>query len=79
MSMEWLNKALWSAHVSWLTPPWVGKTEEKRADFDAKRWLDQIQSAHYRTLIFYTKHHDGYRHAAAETPRLTRLSHPGTA
>lgn len=60
MSMEWLSKDLWRAHVSWLSPPWVGTTEEKRTDFDAKRWLDQIQSAHYRVLIFYTKHHDGY-------------------
>lgn len=60
MSMEWLSKDLWRAHVAWLTPPWVGTTEEKRTDFDAKRWLDQIQSAHYRVLIFYIKHHDGY-------------------
>ena len=60
MSMEWLGKDLWRSHVAWLTPTWVGATEEKRTDFDATRWLDQIQSAHYRTLIFYTKHHDGY-------------------
>ena len=58
--MDWLSKDLWRAHVSWLTPPWVGATEEGRKDFDAKCWMDQIQSAHYRTLIFYTKFHDGY-------------------
>ena len=38
----------------WTTPP------EGRHDFDATHWLDQIQSAHYQTLIFYTKFHDGH-------------------
>jgi len=58
--MEWLKEDLWRAHLSWLTPPWVDAIEEGRQDFNAKRWLDQLQSAHYRTFIFYTKHHDGY-------------------
>ena len=60
MATDWLSQDLWRAHVSWLTPPWVGSTLEGRQDFDAKRWLDQIQSAHYQTLIFYLKHHDGF-------------------
>jgi len=60
MSMNWLNSDLWRAHVSWLSPPWVAETEEARRDFDAARWMDQIESAHYRSLIFYIKHHDGF-------------------
>jgi hypothetical protein len=59
MSMEWLDHDLWRAHVSWITPGWVDTLPEDRADFDAVRWLDQIQAAHYQTLIFYTKFHDG--------------------
>ena len=57
---DWLNHDLWRSHLSWLTPPWVGSTTEGRKEFDAKRWIDQIQSAHYQTLIFYIKHHDGF-------------------
>jgi len=45
MTAEWLSHDLWRSHVSWLTPPWVGSTPEGRKDFDAKRWVDQIQSA----------------------------------
>ena len=60
MSPSWLTEDLWRAHVSWLNPPWVGSTTEGRGDFDAVRWLDTIQAAHYRTLIFYVKHHDGF-------------------
>jgi len=60
MSMDWLDHDLWRAHVSWITPAWVDALEDGRADFDAVRWLDQIQSAHYQTLIFYTKFHDGH-------------------
>jgi hypothetical protein len=60
MSNDWLREDLWRAHVSWLSPPWVGATAEDRRDFDAGRWLDQLQAAHYRTLIFYAKHHDGW-------------------
>ena len=60
MSIDWLTKDLWRAHVSWLTPNWVGSTEEGRRAFDAVRWIDQLQSAHYQTLIFYIKHHDGF-------------------
>ena len=40
MSTDWLTEDLWRAHVSWLSPPWVGSTEEARQDFDAGRWLD---------------------------------------
>ena len=74
MSSDWLREDLWRAHVSWLSPPWVGSTEEDRKDFDAVRWLDQIQSAHYETLIFYVKHHDGWtaypsRYAAIQPER----------
>ena len=57
--MDWLSHDLWRAHVSWVTPGWVEALAGGRSDFDAVRWLDQIQSAHYRTLIFYTKFHDG--------------------
>jgi alpha-L-fucosidase len=60
MSTDWLSRDLWRAHVSWLTPPWIGSTPEGRKDFDANRWLDQIQSAHYQTLIFYVKFLDGF-------------------
>jgi len=60
MAAEWLADDLWRAHVSWLTPPWVGNTDEGRAAFDAREWLNRIERAHYRSLIFYTKHHDGY-------------------
>jgi len=60
MSMDWMREDLWRAHVSWLTPPWVGSTDEARQDFDAVRWLDVMEAGHYRTLIFYVKHHDGY-------------------
>lgn len=60
MGTDWLATDLWRAHVSWLTPPWVGDTAEGRAAFDAGEWLDRIERAHYRTLIFYTKHHDGF-------------------
>jgi alpha-L-fucosidase len=58
--VDWLSNDLWRAHVSWLTPGWVDTCEGGRSDFDAARWLDQIQSAHYQTLIFYTKFHDGH-------------------
>ena len=57
--MHWLDHDLWRAHVSWVTTGWVGAREGGRKDFDAVRWLDQIQAAHYQTLIFYTKFHDG--------------------
>jgi alpha-L-fucosidase len=50
---------LWRAHVSWVTPGWVDTFLGGRKDFDAVRWLDRIQAAHYQTLIFYTKFHDG--------------------
>jgi hypothetical protein len=60
MNKNWLSDDLWRAHVSWLTPGWVDDTPESRKDFDTIRWLDQIQSAHYQTLIFYTKFHDGH-------------------
>lgn len=60
MSPDWLSTDPWRAHISWLTPPWVGETEEGRSDFDSKRWLDVIEAAHYRTLIYYAKHHDGF-------------------
>jgi hypothetical protein len=60
MSNDWLTSDLWRAHVSWLTPPWVGLTAEGRGDFDAARWLEVMEAAHYRTIIFYVKHHDGY-------------------
>jgi hypothetical protein len=60
MATDWLCHDLWRSHVSWLTPPWVGSTPDGRKDFDAKRWIDQLQSAHYQTLIFYIKHHDGF-------------------
>jgi uncharacterized lipoprotein YddW (UPF0748 family) len=60
MAADWLAEDLWRAHVSWLTPPWVGGTDEGRAAFDAEEWLDRIERAHYRALIFYTKHHDGF-------------------
>lgn len=58
--MAWLSHDLWRAHVSWITPGWVDTCEEGRKDFDAVRWLDQIQAAHYQTLIFYAKFHDGH-------------------
>jgi alpha-L-fucosidase len=57
---DWLSHDLWRSHVSWLTPSWVGSTPDGRKDFDAKKWIDQIHSAHYQTLIFYIKHHDGF-------------------
>jgi Alpha-L-fucosidase len=60
MATDWLSQDLWRAHVSWLTPPWVGSTEEGRRDFDAAQWLDVMEAGHYRTLIFYVKHHDGF-------------------
>jgi alpha-L-fucosidase len=60
MSMDWLYNDLWRAHVSWISPGWVDACEGGRKDFDAVRWLDQLQSAHYKTLIFYTKFHDGH-------------------
>lgn len=59
MSMVWLYHDLWRAHVSWITLAWVDALEEGRADFDAVRWLDQLQAAHYRALIFYATFHDG--------------------
>jgi len=74
MSTAWLTNDLWRAHVSWLTPSWVGTTEDGRRDFDARRWLDVMEAAHYRTIIFYVKHHDGYctypsRYATAQPER----------
>jgi len=39
--------------------PWEGRRDYWR-DYDAVRWMDQLQSAHYETLIFYAKHHDGW-------------------
>jgi len=60
MSMDWLDRDLWRAHVSWLRPGWVDSCEGEPDYFDAVQWLDQIQSAHYQTLIFYTKFHDGH-------------------
>lgn len=57
--VEWYAKDLWRAHVAWLTPAWVG-TVAGRKDFNAKRLLDQLQKAHFRTFIFYSKFHDGY-------------------
>jgi alpha-L-fucosidase len=60
MSTDWLNNDLWRAHVSWVTDRWVESTENGQNDFDAVQWLDQIQSAHYQTLIFYAKFHNGY-------------------
>lgn len=57
---QWLKEDLWRSHVSWLTPTWVGKAQDGRTDFDAKQWLDRIESAHYKTIIFYIKHHDGF-------------------
>jgi alpha-L-fucosidase len=60
MAEEWLVEDLWRAHVSWLTPEWIGHTEEGRKAFSAKQWIETMQAAHYRTLIFYTKHHDGF-------------------
>ena len=59
-SADWLREDLWRAHASWLSPPWVGETSERRGDFDAGRWLDVMQAAGYQTLIFYVKHHDGF-------------------
>ncbi len=60
MGSEWLREDLWRAHVSWLSPPWVDDTEEKRRDFDAERWMQQLEAAHFRAFIFYVKHHDGW-------------------
>lgn len=60
MNADWLKDDLWRAHVSWVTPGWVDTCAEGRKVFDAVRWLDQIQAAHYQTLIFYTKFHDGH-------------------
>lgn len=60
MGSDWLTNDLWRAHVSWLTPGWVDSSPVGRSDFDAARWLDQIQSAHYQTFIFYSKFHDGH-------------------
>jgi len=60
MSNDWLRTDLWRAHVSWLSPPWVGGTEEGRRDFDAGRWMEVMEAGQYRTLIFYVKHHDGF-------------------
>jgi len=60
LSIDWLSNDLWRAHVAWVTPGWVDTCEGGRKDFNAVRWLDQIQSAHYQTLIFYTKFHDGH-------------------
>jgi len=60
MATGWLTDDVWRAHVSWLTPPWVGETQEGRTAYDAADWLDKLQRAHYRVLIFYAKHHDGY-------------------
>jgi len=59
MSTDWLYNDLWRAHVSWLTPRWVDTFGMGRQDFDAVRWLDQLQAAHYQTIIFYAKFHDG--------------------
>ena len=60
MSLDWLSNDLWRAHVSWISSRWVEATEDGQNDFDPVRWLDQIQSAHYQTLIFYAKFHEGY-------------------
>jgi hypothetical protein len=60
MPTGWLTNDPWRAHVSWLTPPWVGESEEGRAGYDAADWLDKLKRAHYRALILYCKHHDGY-------------------
>jgi len=60
MSTDWLNNDLWRAHVSWVSSRWVEAIEEGQGDFDPVRWLDQIQSACYRTIIFYAKWHEGY-------------------
>ena len=59
MSKNWLSEDLWRAHVSWLTPEWIGNTKEGRKAFKAVEWLDNLQRAKYTTLIFYTKFHDG--------------------
>jgi hypothetical protein len=58
--MDWLSRDLWRAHVGWITPGWVDTYDQDRKDCDAVHWLDQIQAAHYQTLIFYAKFHDGH-------------------
>jgi alpha-L-fucosidase len=60
MGADWLSTDLWRAHVSWLSPPWVDDTPQRRAHFDAERWMRQLESAHFRAFIFYVKHHDGW-------------------
>jgi alpha-L-fucosidase len=60
MGTDWLSNDLWRAHVSWVSSRWVEETADGQNDFDPVRWLDQIQSAHYQTLIFYAKWHEGY-------------------
>jgi uncharacterized lipoprotein YddW (UPF0748 family) len=58
-SKQWLSKDLWRAHVSWLTPEWIGTTQDGRKAYNAVEWLDNLQRANYRSLIFYVKFHDG--------------------
>ena len=60
MKKDWLSEDLWRAHVSWLTPAWIGKTEDGRKAFSAREWMDKIQEAQYKVLIFYAKFHDGF-------------------
>ena len=60
MTKEWLTNDLWRAHVSWLTPEWIGQTEDGRKSFDAVKWIDDLRRAKYNSLIFYNKHHDGF-------------------
>jgi len=74
MSRDWLEEDLWRAHVSWLTPTWVGATETGRGHFDAREWIQKLRQARYGSLIFYVKHHDGFcaypsRHAVRRPER----------
>lgn len=58
--MKWYERDLWRCHLSWLTFDWVGETREGWSDFDAKGIMDKVESCGFRSVVVYSKFHDGF-------------------